>query len=141
MNKCKKLFLGGYGYMSYKYGHVGVYPRWVGMGIALRRIAFAVIASAAFGALAADSLTMADFNHKIKLQVDGYTGSETLVNFPVLVRISESSIPGFLYADMSAWNNAHTQTYGHDLAFFTEDGTPLCGHVRLEQRPYPDIRP
>ena len=93
------------------------------MGIALRRIAFAVIASAAFGALAADSLTMADFNHKIKLQVDGYTGSETLVNFPVLVRISESGIPGFLYADMSAWNNAHTQTYGRDLAVVAEDGT------------------
>ncbi len=27
---------------------------------------------------------------------------------------------------MSAWNNAHTQTYGHDLAFFTEDGTRLA---------------
>ena len=96
----------------------GIDPLRLGMGIALRRIAFAVIAFAAFCALAADSLTMADFNHKIKLQVDGYTGSETLVNFPVLVRISESGIPGFLYADMSAWNNAHTQTYGHDLAFF-----------------------
>lgn len=83
-------------------------------------------ALATFIANAADSLTMADFGHKIKLQVDGYTGSETLVNFPVLVRISESGIPGFLYADMSAWNNAHTQTYGHDLAFFTEDGTRLA---------------
>ena len=75
---------------------------------------------------AADSLTMADFGHKIKLQVDGYTGTETLVNFPVLVRISESGIPGFHFADMSAWNNAHTQTYGHDLAFFAEDGTRLA---------------
>ena len=57
---------------------------------------------------AADSLTMADFNHKIKLQVDGYTGTETLVDFPVLVRISESGIPGFLlfaaFFGIFAWN-------------------------------------
>ena len=73
---------------------------------------------------AADSLTMADFNHKIKLQVDGYTGSETLVNFPVLVRISESGIPGFHFADMSA-KNVNGKALGRDLAFFAEDGTRL----------------
>ena len=114
------------GHALLRHDRGGIDPLRSGMGIALRRIAFAVIASAAFGALAADSLTMADFNHKIKLQVDGYTGSETLVNFPVLVRISESGIPGFHFADMSAWNNAHTTTYGHDLAFFAEDGTRLA---------------
>lgn len=47
------------------------------------------------GAKAVDSLTMDDFAHKIKLQVNGYTGTETLSNFPVLVRISESGIPAF----------------------------------------------
>ena len=36
------------------------------------------------GAKAVDSLTMDDFAHKIKLQVNGYTGTETLSNFPVL---------------------------------------------------------
>ena len=77
-------------------------------------------------AKAVDSLTMADFNHKIKLSVAGYTGTETLTNFPVLVRISESGIPGFQYEDTSAWNNAHDTTYGHDLAFFAEDGTRLA---------------
>ena len=73
---------------------------------------------------AADSLTMADFNHKIKLQVNGYTGSETLVNFPVLVRVSETRIPGFFFADMSA-TNKYAKAMGYDLAFFAEDGTRL----------------
>ncbi|MBQ6142745.1 MAG: hypothetical protein IJI54_15820 [Kiritimatiellae bacterium] len=46
---------------------------------------------------AADSLTMADFNYKIKLQVAGYTGTETLQNFPGLCASAQtlviSSIP------------------------------------------------
>ncbi|MBP5509357.1 MAG: DUF2341 domain-containing protein, partial [Kiritimatiellae bacterium] len=78
---------------------------------------------------AADSLTMADFGHKIKLQVSGYTGTSTLANFPVLVRISETRIPGFDYDDTSAWNNAHTTTYGYDVAFFAEDGTRLASEI------------
>ena len=73
---------------------------------------------------AADSLTMADFNHSIKLQVAGYTGTETLVNFPVLVRVSETRIPGFFFADMSA-KNVNGKAMGYDLAFFAEDGTRL----------------
>ena len=73
---------------------------------------------------AADSLTMADFNHKIKLQVAGYTGTETLQNFPVLVRVSETRIPGFFFADMSA-KNVNGKAMGFDLAFFAEDGTRL----------------
>ncbi|MBQ6136548.1 MAG: hypothetical protein IJI73_04170, partial [Kiritimatiellae bacterium] len=75
-------------------------------------------------AKAADSLTMDDFNHSIKLQVAGYTGTETLVNFPVLVRVSETRIPGFFFADMSA-KNVNGKALGYDLAFFAEDGTRL----------------
>ncbi len=102
-------------------GHGG---RWA---TALPKIAAALsLVLATFNANAADSLTMADFNHKIKLQVAGYTGTETLVNFPVLVRISETRMPGFDYDDTSAWNNAHTTTYGYDVAFFAEDGTRLA---------------
>ena len=73
-----------------------------------------------------DSLTMADFAHSIKLAVDGYTGESPLTNFPVLVRVSETGIPGFHYADMSAKNKTGTTTYGYDLAFFAEDGTRLA---------------
>ena len=53
----------------------------------MKRISLILAAALAFAGLsakAADSLTMADFNHKIKLMVDGYTGTETLQNFPVL---------------------------------------------------------
>ena len=109
---------------------VGTAPRAVRGGrgaTALPKIAAALaLVLATFGANAADSLTMADFNHSIKLQVAGYTGTETLANFPVLVRVSESRIPSFDYDDTSAWNDAHTTTYGHDVAFFAEDGTRLA---------------
>ena len=85
----------------------------------------AMFAVAMFNANAADSLTMADFGHSIKLMVAGYTNETTLANFPVLVRISESGLPGFQYADMSAINNSG-KTTGKDLAFFAEDGTRLA---------------
>ena len=105
---------------------VGTAPRAVRGGrgaTALPKIAAALVL-ATFGANAADSLTMADFNHKIKLQVAGYTGTETLQNFPVLVRVSESRIPSFRFADMSA-TNKYGKAMGYDLAFFAEDGTRL----------------
>ena len=89
----------------------------------------AALAFVGFAAIAAqpatsDSLTMADFGHKIKLQINGYTGNGTLENFPVLVRVSEAGIPGFHYNEMSA-TNSYGKTYGYDLAFFAEDGTRL----------------
>ncbi len=89
----------------------------------------AALAFAGFSAKAVDSLTMADFGHKIKLQVSGYTGSETLADFPVLVRVSEAGIAGFQYEDTSSWNKTHDTTYGYDLAFFAEDGTRLASEV------------
>ena len=95
----------------------------------------AVVCLAVPMAKAADSLTVADFAHKIKLQVSGYTGNTTLTDFPVLVRIAaynESTgkgIAGFSYSDTSAWNSAHTKTYGYDVAFFAEDGTRLASEI------------
>ena len=89
----------------------------------------AALCLAAGPARAADNLTMADFGHSIKLMVDGYTGSETLENFPVLVRVSEAGITGFRYEDTSSWNKNHDTTYGYDLAFFAEDGTRLASEV------------
>ncbi|MBO7482520.1 MAG: hypothetical protein J6U17_01355 [Kiritimatiellae bacterium] len=73
-----------------------------------------------------DSLTMGDFMYSLPLVVDGYTESEPLTNFPVLVRISESGISGFRYADMSAINPSNGKTTGKDLAFFAKDGTRLA---------------
>lgn len=54
---------------------------------------------------------------KAKLTVAGFEGTTTLENFPVLVRISETSIQGFSYADCAEG--------GEDLSFALEDGSQL----------------
>ena len=72
---------------------------------------------------AADSLTMDKFAYTNKLMVAGYTGTETLQNFPVLVRLSETRIPGFLYANL-------TNSKGADIAFFDELGNHLASEIQ-----------
>ena len=81
----------------------------------------AALALAGGPARAADALTMADFVYTNKLQVSGYTGTETLANFPVLVRIS-TSLGDFQYSRMRS-------SKGGDLAFFAADGTRLASEV------------
>ena len=49
--------------------------------------------------------------------VAGYTGTTTLQNFPVLVKISESAVPGFHYSDCAAG--------GADLSFADAAGNAL----------------
>ena len=71
---------------------------------------------------AADSLTMDKFAYTNKLMVAGYTGTETLQNFPVLVRLSETRIPGFLYANL-------TNEKGADIAFFDDHGNHLASEI------------
>ncbi len=44
----------------------------------------------------------AGWTHRAPIRCTGYTGSETLTNFPLLVRVSPSAIPGFRYADARA---------------------------------------
>ena len=39
------------------------------------------------------------YSHRFKVSFSGYAGNETLVNFHVLVKISESGVSGFRYAD------------------------------------------
>ena len=53
--------------------------------------------------------------------VSGYAGSTTLTNFPVLVKISESAVPGFRYADCAAG--------GADLSFADAAGNALSFDV------------
>lgn len=89
--------------------------------VCLKLFAAAALAFAGLSAKAADSLTMADFVYTNKLQIAGYTGTETLQNFPVLVRIS-TSLGDFQYSRMRS-------TKGGDLAFFAADGTRLASEV------------
>ena len=83
--------------------------------------AAALCLAAVAPAKAADNLTMADFVYTNALMVAGYTGSETLAEFPVLVRVS-TSLAGFQYSRMRS-------SKGGDLAFFAEDGTRLASEV------------
>ncbi|MBQ6103484.1 MAG: DUF2341 domain-containing protein, partial [Kiritimatiellae bacterium] len=78
---------------------------------------------AALASAKADYLHMDMFGHSIKLMVDGYTGTETLTNFPVLVRLSESGISGFRYSDL-------TNNKGKDIAFFDELGNHLASEIQ-----------
>ena len=88
----------------------------------------AICIASACSAAAADSLTMADFGHSVKLMVDGYTGSETLADFPVLVRLAEydestgKGIEGFRYSDL-------TNGKGNDIAFFDALGNHLASEI------------
>ena len=56
------------------------------------------------------------YEKAIKFTTAGYTGSETLTDFPVLVRISEDSLSGFSYADVDSLD---------DLRFADEQGNEI----------------
>ena len=64
----------------------------------------------------------AKYSHKFNVSFTGYAGSETLTNFPVLVRVSENSPSGFHYADCRREN-------GDDLRFADSDGNLLASEV------------
>ena len=83
----------------------------------------AVALGLAAGSARADYLRMEHFGHTNKLMVAGYTGNETLTNFPALVRLSESGIPGFRYSDL-------TSNKGRDIAFFDELGNHLASEIQ-----------
>ena len=63
-------------------------------------------------------VNVAEFSRGSKFTVTGYTGTETLTNFPVLVRLSEGTPVGFSYADFYSAD-------GSDLVFLDSDGNPI----------------
>ena len=79
--------------------------------------AFAAMATAAF----------AGYHYETTMTVAGYHESESLANFPLLVRISESSVPGFSYANC--------QADGKDIQFTSLDGTTIYPHEIDEWHP------
>ena len=77
---------------------------------------------AAFAASTAQALpgpSSASFDKGAKFTVAGYTGTEPLSGFPVLVRIAADSPNGFSYADL------HSPTTGADIAFIGMDRAGL----------------
>ena len=67
--------------------------------------------------------SMLGFGHFAALKVAGYTGSAPVGNFPVLVRLSETAVSGFLYSDLTSSSD------GADLAFFDAGGYPLAFEI------------
>ncbi len=62
------------------------------------------------------------YTHSFAVTFNGYTGSETLEDFPVLVKVSTNGIPGFLYEDCIKPN-------GGDLRFSDAEGNVLASEV------------
>ncbi len=60
--------------------------------------------------------------YQAEMSVSGYTGTETLENFPVLVRISADKISGFEYGQCLA-------TDGGDISFVDAEGNVLSHEV------------
>ena len=58
-----------------------------------RLFIFAVVAAMS-SAVSADMLDTAKFRRVLNFTASGYDGSETLENFPALVRFSEESVTG-----------------------------------------------
>ena len=64
---------------------------------------------------------VAEFSRGVKFTVTGYTGTQELTNFPVLVRLSNNSPSGFSYADF--YNPGDVQ--GADLCFLDAAGNGI----------------
>ena len=79
----------------------------------------AMFSSSLFAALPAP----AGFTKGAKFTVKGYTGNETLSDFPVLVCISNNAPVGFFYADVR--NASAADKSAIDLAFVDMDGNGL----------------
>ena len=64
-------------------------------------LALAALALPAWADLPRPDPAVAEFARGVKFTVDGYTGTEVLTNFPVLVRLSDNSPTGFHYSDFT----------------------------------------
>ena len=69
-----------------------------------------------------DEFSASDYAHTIEISFPGYTGAETLADFPVLVRLSKSNMPGFSYSDFE-------REGGLDLAFTDASGNLLAHEI------------
>ncbi len=67
-----------------------------------------------------DATESKHFDKRIKIAFSGYTGTETLTNFPILVRLG-TAIGGFSYADFAS-------PLGRDLRFTDSDGETTIYH-------------
>jgi len=69
-----------------------------------------------------NSGAMSAWSHGARIAFPGYAGSETLVNFPMLVRLDAANVPGFSYAQLAFGN-------GSDLRFTDANGVELSYEI------------
>ena len=81
----------------------------------------AAMAIGVSSARAADAVEARNFTKRIPVTVSGYAGTETLENFPVLVKLAAGEPAGFDYGDCA--------TDGSDLRFAAADGTMLSHEI------------
>ena len=86
-----------------------------------RTISAIVIFATVFAAATAQAIDFGVFAHKAYIDFNGYDGSETLTNFPALVRLAEGT-GGFAYADCAL-------PQGRDVRFSLGDGRELPSEV------------
>ena len=102
----RKLMTGALAFMVTMSAHLASYA----VALLVPVLALCALALPAQAALPRPDPAVAEFARGVKFTVNGYTGTEVLTNFPVLVRLSESTIDGFLYSDFN-------YTDGDDLCF------------------------
>lgn len=71
-----------------------------------------------------NNAAMSAWSHGARIAFPGYTGSETLTNFPMLVRLDATNVPGFSYAQMAFASGA-------DLRFTDAAGAELSYEIEL----------
>ena len=94
----------------------------------------AVLSLFAFSALTlrAETLTLSGgpaslFTDSVEFAVTNYSGTTSLSNFPLLVRISESSMPGFKYERAGINGEAIAFTIGNDMLDYDVDTWDVTG--------------
>ncbi len=87
----------------------------------LRRYIVATLAAAAL----AVSARADGFRYFVDMTASGYDGSETLVGFPLLVRVSPARVPGFNYSNVSAPGGVPA------IRFYDMNGTLLPSECEL----------
>ena len=84
-------------------------------------VAFVIAPLVARAAIDLEAIAPDGFARGVVLTVDGYAANRTtLTNFPVLVRVSSATIPGFSYSDINFPAKANA-----DICFKAAGGTPL----------------
>lgn len=87
----------------------------------LKSLAFIAAIGGLFATTGAKAEDLSMLHDRVTITLSGYTGTETLENFPVLVRVSEEKIKGFLYS--------RAGRRGSDIRFADKDGNILPSEI------------